>query len=296
MISILTPSYNRAYILENAYKSLLRQTNKDFEWVIVDDGSTDDTEKLVKRLIKEKKIDINYTKKENGGKHTALNEGMKYVKGELTIILDSDDYLLDDAIETIYYYWKKYKKNKNICGLSFLRQTEDNKTIGKRYKEDIVISNNIDFRYNKGILGDMCEVYITNVLKKYSFPVYNNERFLSECIIWNEMAMKYDTVYINKPIYVCEYLEDGLSKNSLIVRTKCPLGALENAKLFMNKRFKLSIRLKNSILYSGFSLVARKNVKEIVSYSNHKVLTILGIIPGYLLYLYLYFKVINKDK
>src|SRR5574344_324976 len=107
MITVFTPTYNRAHLLCNAYNSLLRQTNKDFEWLIIDDGSTDNTKEIIHKYIDDNKIKIRYYKKNNGGKHTAINYGIKRAKGELTIILDSDDELVNNAIELINKYWLK---------------------------------------------------------------------------------------------------------------------------------------------------------------------------------------------
>lgn len=125
MITVLTPTYNREKTLKRAYESLLSQSKKDFEWIIVDDGSTDNTKSLIEGFINENKLDIKYIYKTNGGKHTALNVGTNKAKGELLLILDSDDYLSDDAIELCYKYWKKYKDDKTICGMTFLRHIEN---------------------------------------------------------------------------------------------------------------------------------------------------------------------------
>lgn len=282
LITILTPTYNRGYILSKAYQSLLQQTNKNFEWLIIDDGSVDNTKELINGFIEENKINIRYFLKKNGGKHTAVNEGVKLAKGYYTIILDSDDFLTDDAIEKINYYWEKYNNNKKIACLSFLKIYSDKRSVSKPYIGTEVISNDIDFKYNKGVTGDMSEVYRTSILKKYPFPVFDDERFLSEAIVWNKIAFKYDTVFINKGIYVCEYLEDGLSYSCLKLRYNNPIGALENAKLFMNYRFKLLIRLKNAILYDGFSLIAKRQFGYIVRESNHKFLSILFYPAGIL--------------
>ena len=290
MITILTPTYNRVYTLERLYNSLLNQTNKNLEWVIVDDGSTDNTMELVNKFISEKKIKINYYYKKNGGKHTAINYGVKKIKTDYVLILDSDDYLLDDCVDEVLNKWNKYSDNMMIGCLSFLKIYDNGKTVGKKYMENEVISNHIDFRYNRNLLGDMCEVFKTSVLKKYPFPVFENERFLSEAIVWNKIALEYDTVYINYPIYVCEYLLDGLTTNSLRLRYQNPIGALENANMFLNKRFKFSIRIKNAILYDGFSLIAHKKIKLILSNSNNKFLSFMLFPLGIVFYIWLNMK------
>ena len=287
MITVLTPTYNRGYIIDRAYKSLINQKNKNFEWLIVDDGSTDDTEKIIEKFIKENKININYLKKENGGKHTALNVGIKNAKGNYLIILDSDDKLTPNAISLIHKYLLKYDKNDNICCLSFTRCYADRKKIGKAMPENEIISNYIDYRYNKNIYGDMAEVFKTKILKKYPFPTFKNEKFLSEAIVWNKIALDYDSVFINNPIYVGEYLNDGLSKNFFKLVYNNPIGAMENSNMFLNKRFYLKIRIKNAILFNGYKLRAKKKYGKVNSISNNRFLTTIMFLPGVLFYIFL---------
>lgn len=296
MITILTPAYNRGYVIHKAYKSLLQQKNKDFEWVVIDDGSTDNTKEVIEKFIDENKINISYYRKKNGGKHTALNYGIKKAKGDYILILDSDDYLTDECLTKVKKYIDKYDSNPLISGLSFLRQYPNGKIIGKRYQGSEIISNNIDFRYNNNLLGDMCEVYKKEVLLKYPFPVFKNERFLSEAIVWNQIAFDYQTVYINEPILVCEYLEDGLSNSCLISRIKSPKGSYENAKVFLNKKFKLSLQVKNAIIYTGFYLISNDAKSDILEDINNKGLIILLFPLGFLFYLYLLFKLKEEAK
>jgi len=268
MITILTPTYNRKYTLKKAYDSLLKQKDKDFEWLIIDDGSTDDTEQLIKELKEKDKIPIRYYYKKNGGKHTALNYGTQRAKGELILILDSDDYLSDDAIQLIKQYWGKYKHDEDICGI---------------YKDklfDECVSNMIDFKYNKGNLADMCEVMRKDILLKYPYPVFENEKFLSEVIVTGEIAKKYNTAYIPKEIYYTQYLEDGLSLNWLKNVVNNPLGARANSLLFMSKRFKLIIRIKNCITYNVYSIIAHKSVMKD---TKMKFCCILFYIPSYII-------------
>ena len=131
MITIITPSYNRAYIIGKAYESLIAQTSKDFEWLIIDDGSKDNTKEVVEEFIKENKIKIRYYYKENGGKHTALNLGIKKAKGDYILILDSDDRLTPNAVARVLEVWKKYKSENEIACLSFSRVYPNNKKLAK---------------------------------------------------------------------------------------------------------------------------------------------------------------------
>lgn len=272
-ITILTPTYNREYILSKAYNSLLNQTNNHFSWLIIDDGSTDNTFELVQKMIKENKIKIKYLKKENGGKHTALNYGISKINSDYLLILDSDDELSDNAIELMYKYIDKYDNDNKIAAISFLKGYDKDNAVEKKVFKNETISNNIDFRYNQGYLKDMAELYKTKILKKYPFPEYFEEKFISECIVWNKIALDYKTVYVNDIIYFCNYLNDGLSKNWLKQVINSPNGARDNALFFMNKKFKLLIRLKNCIEYGVFSFIAKK---KIIKESKMKIISFIS--------------------
>lgn len=289
MITILTPTYNREKKLTRAYKSLLEQTSKEFEWLVVDDGSIDNTKKLITQFMNENKINIRYYYKENGGKHTALNLGTQKAKGELILILDSDDYLGNDAIELVNHYWDKYKDNKKICGITLLRKL--NNPIYKEKSFDECISNMIEFKYNRGILADMCEVMRKDILIKYPYPIFDNERFLSEVIVTGEIAKKYDMAYIPKEIYYSEYLDDGLSRNWLKLVVNNPLGARANNLLFMSNEFKFIIRLKNCIMFDVFSIISKENIlKE----TKMKFFSVLFYIPSFIIAKFLVKKYKNK--
>lgn len=278
MITVLTPTYNRASTLYRVYDSLIKQTNNHFEWIVVDDGSTDDTKKLIKSFIDEKRLDIKYFYKKNGGKHTALNLGTKKANGELLLILDSDDYLDKDAIKLINKYWEKYKNNEKICGLTFLKKLNNPMYKEKKFKE--CISNMNDFKYNKGILADMCEVMRVDILRQYPYPVFKNERFLSEAVVTGEIAKEYNLAYIPRVIYYAEYLEDGLSLNWLKLVVNNPLGARANTILFMSKEYKFIIRVKNCIMYDVFSIIAGE---RIIIESKMKFFSIVFYIPSYII-------------
>ena len=141
-------------------------------------------------------------------------------------------------------------------------------------KEPVVISNHIQYRYNENVLGDRAEVYRTSIMKEYNFPEIKDERFLSEAIVWNKIAYKYDTVYIDKDIYECEYLEDGLTSNSVRLRVNNPKGAMLNYQIMMQKPFNLKLRIKYSILYNTFSKFAKVSFKETLKNGNRFLLAV----------------------
>ena len=283
-ISIITPTYNRANLLHKAYESLKQQTKQNFEWIIVDDGSKDNTIEVVENFISEKCIDIKYYYKENGGKHTAVNLGVSNANGTLLLILDSDDSLSVDAVETINSDWKLYSKDSKICGLSYNRRLENLNKKSEKFAEKYIVSNHISFRYNNNFLQDRVEVYRTDVMKKYPFPVFECERFLSEAIVWTTIAYSYDTVYIDKNIYNCKYLSNGLTANSIKARVNNPKGATANYAIMMKKPFKFYLRIKYSKLYNAFSKFAKIPFKEELK-SGNDLLIILTKPLGDIVYL-----------
>jgi glycosyltransferase involved in cell wall biosynthesis len=284
-VTILTAAYNRAHTLPKLYDSLLNQTSNNFEWLIVDDGSKDETELLIQKYIEEKRIDIKYIKKENGGKHTAINTGVAHVSNEMTFIVDSDDYLSNDAVETIIEYYTKYKENKNLCGFSFLRANPTTKSvIGQKYKEDEFVENYIHCRINRNTQGDKAEVYYTEVLKKYPFPVYDKEIFLSEDVVWIEMAKTYDTLYVNKSIYFCEYLEEGLTKTDKKIKFNSPLGSMHRGKQMMYKKINFKTRIKGAIIYNCYKKEIKGKIPQELKLNNkiEKLLTFITKPLGYI--------------
>ena len=189
--------------LQSLWDSLQKQTVKDFEWLVVDDGSTDGTKNLITQLQEKSEFSIRYSYKSNGGKHTALNVGIQIICSELTFMVDSDDCVTDDAVESILKIRKKYKSQNKICGYAFLRVFPDGKVNGKKFDVDEKIGSYIDVRVNGDDTGaDKAEVFKTHCLKEFPFPEYPNEKFLGEDLVWVRMARKYEMVHINKAIYV----------------------------------------------------------------------------------------------
>lgn len=213
MITIFTPVYNRAYILENLYHSLLRQTSYDFVWLIIDDGSTDDVGLLVRQWKENtQEFKVRFYRQENRGKHCAINHGVKLAKYEKFFIVDSDDYLEDDAVETIIKYWDRVGTDCQFAGIAGLRRNRNGKIIGGiPVFEEFADATNLE-REKYGLEGDKAEVLRTELLRKFPFPEYENETFLTEAVVWDRLAYEgYKVCWINKSFVVCEYLQDGLT-------------------------------------------------------------------------------------
>jgi glycosyltransferase involved in cell wall biosynthesis len=230
LITIFTPTYNRKVLIERLYQSLLQQTQKNFEWVVVDDGSTDNTEKYFSDLlIKQQPFPIRYIKQENGGKHRAINNGVRKASGELFFIVDSDDCLTEYAIYKINQWVATLDDSHKWAGISGLKGYSKESVVGQHSEATYVDAKNCERRkYN--LSGDKAEVYFTEILKQYPFPEIPGENFISEEIVWNSIARDgYYIRWFNEIIYICDYLEGGLTKDN-VKDKKNPLGRLLWAK------------------------------------------------------------------
>ncbi len=219
MISIITATFNRAYIIEALYHSLQRQSSYGFEWIVVDDGSNDNTYELVLNWSRhETQFPIHVTKQDNGGKHRAVNSGVAQAKGDWCFIVDSDDILADDAIECIEEWVKLAEPNEKIAAVAGIKgKIIDHTPIGGfpklRSGECFIDAKNTQ-RRKLNLLGDKAEVYRTILLRKYPFITFDGENFISENTVWDEIAYQdYYVRWYNKVIYFCDYLVDGLTKS-----------------------------------------------------------------------------------
>lgn len=227
MVTIFTPIYNRADIIGQLYQSLLNQTNHNFEWLIIDDGSHDRIEEIVNGWIKKDSAPfmIRFYQQKNGGKHRAINRGVQLAEGDAFFIVDSDDYLTDDAVEWVHKWWEDVKKDECYAGVSGLRGNRKGKIIGDApLFGTYVDATNIE-RKQYGLLGDKAEIYKTSVLKKYPFPEITGENFLTESVVWDRIAYdEWKIRWFNRIIYICEYREDGLTSHSGELFIKNPIG------------------------------------------------------------------------
>ncbi|WP_314322293.1 glycosyltransferase family 2 protein [Prevotella nigrescens] len=225
LITVFTPTYNRGRLLPRLYDSLCKQNNKDFEWVIVDDGSTDDTEIIVKLFIdqsKEANFPIRYFKKENGGKHTAINLGVKLAVGELFFIVDSDDYLPNDSLRNVVVVYEGVRDNNEFAGICGLDADPTGKVIGKGLSRAILDCTLIQAEYVYHLIGDKKEVYKTSVLRAFPFPEIKGERFCPENLVWYRIARQYKLRYFNTVIYIADYQPGGITDKMVEVRRKSP--------------------------------------------------------------------------
>ncbi|MCI6672317.1 MAG: glycosyltransferase family 2 protein [Prevotella sp.] len=259
-ITVFTPSYNRANLLPRLFESLKNQTFKNFEWLIVDDGSTDDTEEVI-NLFKKNNTDfpIIYFKKENGGKHTAINRGVKEARGELFFIADSDDRLPYNALELVLQEFSKVKSDVTIGGIAGLdMDSHTREIIGGGIRFSQMQCNAMEIRYKYGIKGDLKEVFRTSALREFPFPEIEGERFCPEQLIWFRIAQKYKLHYFNKVIYNVEYLEDGLTKRITKARMNSPIATIMTYAEMLDYSVPLKAKIKAAINYWRFRFCSDK--------------------------------------
>lgn len=223
-ITVFTPTYNRAYTLERLYKSLLNQTCYDFEWLIVDDGSTDGTSALIDSFQNNQLFDVRYYRQENNGKHVAINKGVSLAQGDLFFIVDSDDYLTINSIETIITWENSISDKSSFAGIAGNKGFTNESIIGRTFSGKYVDATSLE-RDKYHIEGDKAEVFYTNILKQFPFPVFDGERFITENVVWYRIAAEgYRLRWFNEIIYIAEYLEDGLSAKQIQLYADNPKG------------------------------------------------------------------------
>ena len=250
-ITLFTPTYNRGYILETLYHSIQRQTYRNFEWLIIDDGSTDNTEELVHRWMQEENdFPISYYKQKNGGKCRAINYGLDLAQGELFFIMDSDDYLTDNALERVVYWESTIADKPMFMGVVGNRGTSEtfspNRPLGSLYKDGTVFERYPEYT-NEVIDGEHAGVWYTEIHRKYKYPEFRGENFMTPCITWNRMAHDgYKVRVFDEIIWVCNYLEDGLTMQGNMRFIKNPAGAglcLREKAEFLNYSLKDKMKM-----------------------------------------------------
>ena len=288
MITVFTPTYNREYKLSQLYNSLISQTNKDFEWIIVDDGSTDNTKSLVASWISENKIKIRYYKQKNQGKPIAHNKGVLESKGELFICVDSDDYLIDKAIEIIEKNWNKHRDNTNCVGMVAAKILKNNETVGTEMPKNVNYSTLQDLYCKYKHKGDTALIYRCEIIKKYQFPKINGEKFIPETYLYNQIDQEGKLAIIYDKFYVCEYLEDGYTSNSAKLIKNNPIGYIisaEIAKKYANT-FRSKIKATAKIILGNWLA----NKKGYFKSSDEKIMIILATPLAFIVYLKKYRK------
>lgn len=293
MITVVTPTYNRARTLPLLFESLKRQTVRDFEWVIVDDGSTDETHALCVQFAKNADFSVNYLRQDNAGKHVAINAAAKIARGEWFFIVDSDDYLTDDSIELNAGYLAQINGNSDFAGVSGVRARTDGSFLvgahGETVKDlpsaiqDQFSLSYIDatpqaYRKKYAMPGDRAEVVRTALIRRFPFPSFPGERFVSEFYLWQSISdLGLKLRWFNEPTYIAEYQEDGLTRNMRAVTRKSPLGKSFVDNFTLSSGAPMREKLRAAVNYTRYGRLGGKGVIDLARESNNKLLFALGL-------------------
>ena len=259
-LTIHTATYNRAYILPKAYDSLCKQTNKDFEWIITDDGSIDNTKELVDKWIKEADFPITFNPLQHVGIPRALNSGISKSSTEGFMMLDSDDFVLPETVEKVIRWLKEIEGDDRFAGIGFAKCFPN----GDYMKDQVPIMTNSEYtdcthldrrKYNLDM--DMCEIHRTKLFKQFPFRCWPSETYAPEQLSFYEMARHgYLLRWRADKLYVCQYLPDGQTKDDKIVK-KNPMGfaMMYNQLLQLNEGFKN--RCRNAARMTALALYGK---------------------------------------
>ncbi|MFV8806059.1 glycosyltransferase family 2 protein [Aerococcus urinaeequi] len=288
-LTLLTPVYNRATFMTQLYDTMKQQTNQNFQWLVVDDGSTDNIKAAMEAIINQNDSDIKITfvQKPNGGKHSALNYAHGYIEGQYVLVVDSDDFLYSNSVEKILTVLCDYKEDKSIGWIAFLRGTENGDYLDNPYPETFKETTYVDY-LDMGRVGECCDVYQTEVFKKYPYPEIPNEHFVSESYLNIRAALygHYKMLMVNEVVQIGNYQDEGLTSQGRSLQLKNPLGNAELWRPVVLKSFSLKMRLKGNLLYAVYSLFGERTLGEIIKSSLNKPLTILSVPPIYMVYLF----------
>lgn len=292
-LTVFTPAYNRAHTIGRTYESLCRQTCKDFEWLVVDDGSSDNTRELVEGWIAEGKIPIRYIYQQNQGMHGAHNTAYRNINTLLNTCIDSDDCMPDDAVEKILACWKEHGCDK-VAGLIGLDVTEDGNVIGTRFPEGMKTTTLQGF-YQAGGKGDKKLVYRTDVINRYpEYPLFEGERYVGLAYKYMLIDQDFELIAINEPLVIVEYQQDGSSFNMFNQYWKNPKGFAFFRKAEMMTTRSLKRKLKVCTHYVSSSIISKNH--RFLQESPEKLLTLLCIPAGVMLYWMIKYKVKHHAK
>lgn len=279
MLTVFTPTYNRADKLPRLYESLCRQSIYDFEWLIIDDGSSDNTADLVQPFLTEQRFAVRYIQKENGGKHTAYNLALEQARGEWFLCVDSDDFLADCAVEKLLN-----KLQDGMNGLIAYKEDVGGRRLSGQFPTGLKQEKMHRLGLVHGCGGEFTMVFSTVFARKFPFPVFPGERFVTECVVYDRMDCFAELVFLPEVITLCEYQEDGYSRNANVIMKNNPSGYC----LYFLQRIDLQVRLLPRIVHAGKYWCFRWIIgnRELKYEGKHKLLVALSVVPGMLFRVY----------
>lgn len=263
-ITVLTPTWNRRHTLPRLYESLCAQTFKDFEWLVVDDGSTDGTKDWLAALVRENRISIRVAHFPNGGKHRAINRALPLVQGTWTFIVDSDDLLPPNALASLERAALLADGEPDVCGVMGLKARLDGSRVGEAFPEGILLRDAATLTFIDRLRADKAEAFKTVILRRFPFPEFEGERFLTECVVWYRIAAAgFKLRLLDEVLYLCDYRPDGLSASSFFQRLANPEGNLLYYRESAGLDFPPGLLVRELINLLRFSLHGKRLRREV---------------------------------
>ena len=258
--TVMTPTFNRAHTLPRTYASLQEQTFSNFEWIVIDDGSTDHTPELIAEWRSHSAFPICYVRQENLGKHVARNRAITMARGRFFTGVDSDDWLLPNALHRLLEVWETIpgEQREQFLGVVGRCAHPDGIKIGTDLPSHFLDSEEIELRWRFHITGDNTGMSRTEILRAFPTPSFEGEPFVTEAIVQNRIAQQYKTRYFDEVIKICEYQDDGLSAQSRLIRMHSASGSLLHygELLSVSDRLSPSARLRTSANFARYALHA----------------------------------------
>ena len=281
--TVFTPTYNRAYTLHRVYDSLKHQTYRNFEWLVVDDGSTDNTKELVVQWQQEAGFPIRYAWQENQGKARAWNHGVRLAQGELFLTLDSDDACTANALERLIYHWNSIptQERHQFSAVTAHCVNQHGQLVGNKFPEDVFDSTSFEIKTTHNVSGEKWGFQRTEIMRQFTFPEIQNEKYISPSIVWNRISLAYKTRYVNEILRI--YYENGLDsiiRYSAKLRAQNPIGASLFYQEYTRLPIPLTWKIKGLVNYIRFSLHAHKEPSQIIQDSSDQILTRLIFLIG----------------
>lgn len=287
-ISVLTPTYQRAHTLPQLYGSLVAQTTRDFEWIVVDDGSTDGTDELVRSFAQEADFPVRYHGQENQGRHGALNSAVELARGEFCAVIDSDDWYLPEALERMLARWEEIppERREEFADVEGLRIDPAGEPVCDRFPSDVFDSDGFELVALHGVLGDKVGMYRTEVLRQFPFPDdlgwYVTPQFVS-----NRIAARYATRGINETWAYSDYGPGGLTDRKTELRLRFVDAQLTywGEYVAMPRRMRARARLRAYANCVRYSFLAGRGARRLPGELPSVAWTLLALPPGFFLYL-----------
>lgn len=282
--SIVTPTYNRGHLLGRVYRGLCRQTLRNFEWIVVDDGSADATKQIITDLVRTSPFPIHYLHQENRGKCVAMNRGIAVAKGYFVGVLDSDDWYQPEALEHCWEMWQQIPLHERdgFVGLTALTADSAGKIVGTEFPHDTFDCDALELRYKHRVLGDKKGFLRTDVLREFPFPE-DRGRFVPEGIVWNRIALKYRTRHVNEVWCMVNYQSNGLSASSaetLLIAARAHI-LFDQEFLALPRRLPLGVLVRRAASLIRFAM----HTKDSTTVKGSKPLLFIALLPGVALYL-----------